>query len=169
DVGEALDPALEPVLQKAVFKQGGRSLIRLGDSDVDYDPNFKLFITTKVANPHYLPEVCIKVTIINFTVTMKGLEDQLLGEVVRQERPDLEEQRDRLVVSISADKKQLQELEDKILKLLKESQGNILDDEQLINTLNHSKLTSSVIAASGRRGPQPHHQRGTSGKHRAAG
>ncbi|KAJ9531756.1 hypothetical protein QJQ45_021904, partial [Haematococcus lacustris] len=146
DVGEALDPALEPVLQKAVFKQGGRSLIRLGDSDVDYDPNFKLFITTKVANPHYLPEVCIKVTIINFTVTMKGLEDQLLGEVVRQERPDLEEQRDRLVVSISADKKQLQELEDKILKLLKESQGNILDDEQLINTLNHSKLTSSVIA-----------------------
>eukprot|EP00955_Chlamydomonas_euryale_P053282 355458-Chlamydomonas_euryale.AAC.1 len=35
-------------------------------------------------NPHYLPEVCIKVTIINFTVTMKGLEDQLLGEVVRK-------------------------------------------------------------------------------------
>ena len=71
DAGETLDPALEPVLQKAVFKQGGRLLIRLGDSDVDYDPNFKLYITTKLANPHYLPEVCIKVTVINFTVTMK--------------------------------------------------------------------------------------------------
>ncbi|EFJ52606.1 dynein heavy chain 7 [Volvox carteri f. nagariensis] len=146
DVGEALDPALEPVLQKAIFKQGGRTLIRLGDSDVDYDPNFRFFITTKLANPHYLPEVCIKVTIINFTVTMKGLEDQLLGEVVRKERPDLEEAKDRLVLSISADKKQLGELEDKILKLLKESSGNILDDEQLINTLNHSKTTSSVIS-----------------------
>ncbi|GFR44385.1 hypothetical protein Agub_g5605 [Astrephomene gubernaculifera] len=146
DVGETLDPALEPVLQKAVFKQGGRMLIRLGDSDVDYDPNFRFYVTTKLANPHYLPEVCIKVTIINFTVTMKGLEDQLLGEVVRKERPDLEEAKDRLVLSISADKKQLGELEDKILKLLKESSGNILDDEQLINTLNHSKTTSSVIS-----------------------
>jgi dynein heavy chain len=70
-VGETLDPSLEPILQKAVFKVGGRSLIRLGGADVDYDPNFKLFITTKMSNPHYLPEVCIKVTVINFTVTMK--------------------------------------------------------------------------------------------------
>jgi dynein heavy chain len=42
-------------------------LVRLGDSDVDYDPGFRLFMTTKLPNPHYLPEVCIKVTIINFT------------------------------------------------------------------------------------------------------
>ena len=61
DIGEALDPALEPVLQKQVFKQGGRLLIRLGDSDVDYDPNFKFYMTTKMPNPHYLPEICIKV------------------------------------------------------------------------------------------------------------
>jgi hypothetical protein len=51
--------------------QGGRTLIRLGDSDVDYDPGFKFYVTTKMSNPHYLPEICIKVTIINFTVTMK--------------------------------------------------------------------------------------------------
>eukprot|EP00879_Flechtneria_rotunda_P011225 GHRR01011724.1.p1 GENE.GHRR01011724.1~~GHRR01011724.1.p1 ORF type:complete len:1363 (+),score=486.85 GHRR01011724.1:1838-5926(+) len=145
DVGEVLDPALEPVLQRCTFKQGGRLLIRLGDADVDYDPSFKLYITTKLANPHYLPEVCIKVTIINFTVTMQGLEDQLLVEVVRQERPELEEQRDRLITSITADKKQLQELEDKILKLLRECEGNILDDEQLLATLNTSQHTSAAI------------------------
>ena len=120
-------------------------MIRLGDTDVDYDPSFRLYMTTKLSNPHYMPDVCIKVTLVNFTVTMKGLEDQLLGDVVRKERADLEEQNDRLVVSISSDKKQLKDLEDKILKLLKESQGNILDDEVLINTLNNSKLTSSVI------------------------
>lgn len=87
DVGETLEPALEPVLLKAVFKQGNRTLIRLGDNDVDYDPQFRLFMTCKMPNPHYLPEVCIKVTVINFTVTMQGLEDQLLGEVVKLERP----------------------------------------------------------------------------------
>jgi dynein heavy chain len=140
DIGETLDPSLETILQKQVFKQGGRSLIRIGDSDVDYDPNFKFYMTTKIPNPHYMPEVCIKVTIINFTVTRKGLEDQLLGDLVRHEAHELEEAKDKLVVSISNDKKQLKELEDKILKLLKESEGNILDDEQLINTLNNSKV-----------------------------
>ena len=49
--------------------------------------------TTKMPNPHYLPEVCIKVTLINFTVTMDGLEAQLLGDVVAHERPDIEEKK----------------------------------------------------------------------------
>ncbi|XP_055860055.1 dynein axonemal heavy chain 6-like isoform X8 [Biomphalaria glabrata] len=145
DVGEALDPALEPVLLKQTFIQGGRVLIRLGDSDIDYDRNFRFYMTTKLSNPHYLPEVCIKVTVINFTVTKKGLEDQLLSDVVSLERPDLEEQRNELIMRINADKNQLKSIEDKILKLLFESEGNILDNEELINTLNDSKVTSAVI------------------------
>nr|KAI8727104.1 dynein heavy chain 6; axonemal-like isoform X4 [Biomphalaria glabrata] len=115
DVGEALDPALEPVLLKQTFIQGGRVLIRLGDSDIDYDRNFRFYMTTKLSNPHYLPEVCIKVTVINFTVTKKGLEDQLLSDVVSLERPDLEEQRNELIMRINADKNQLKSIEDKIL------------------------------------------------------
>jgi len=145
DVGEELDPSLEPVLQKQIYKQGGRKLIRVGDSDVDYNDDFRFYMTTKLPNPHYLPEVCIKVTLINFTVTLEGLEDQLLGLVVREERPDLEKAKNHLVVSLAADKKQLQELEDKILRLLSASEGNILDDEVLINTLSDSKVTSGVI------------------------
>lgn len=79
EIGETLDPSLEPILLKQTFTSCGRLLIRLGDTDVDYDRNFRFYMTTKLANPHYLPEVCIKVTIINFTVTKSGLEDQLLG------------------------------------------------------------------------------------------
>ena len=145
EVGETLDPSLEPILLKQTFKQGGRLLIRLGDSDVDYDKNFRFYMTTKMANPHYLPEICIKVTIINFTVTKTGLEDQLLSDVVRLERPDLEQQRSKLIVAINEDKNQLKSIEDKILKLLFNSQGNILDDEVLIATLNDSKVTSTAI------------------------
>eukprot|EP01029_Cantina_marsupialis_P009144 TRINITY_DN2137_c0_g5_i1.p1 TRINITY_DN2137_c0_g5~~TRINITY_DN2137_c0_g5_i1.p1 ORF type:complete len:3984 (-),score=1416.37 TRINITY_DN2137_c0_g5_i1:203-12154(-) len=146
DIGEQLDPALEPVLAKAVFKQQGRLLIHLGDSDIDYDPNFRFYLSTKLPNPHYLPEVCIKVTIINFTVTRPGLEDQLLGDVVRKEKPEVEERKNRLVVSMAADKKQLKDIEDKILRLLSESKGNILDDEVLIKTLGDSKVISGVIS-----------------------
>ena len=89
-------------------------------------------MTTKLRNPHYLPEVCIKVTVINFTVTMSGLVDQLMGAVVKKERPEVERKKNDLVVSMSKDKKQLKDLEDKILKLLRESQGNILDDKVLL-------------------------------------
>ncbi|KAJ3321819.1 Dynein heavy chain 6, axonemal [Boothiomyces sp. JEL0866] len=145
DVGEQLDPALEPLLLKQTVRQGGRVLMKLGDSLVEYDRNFKLYITTKLQNPHYLPEVCIKVTIINFTVTKAGLEGQLLADVVKLERPELEEQRNSLIVNIAADKKQLKDIEEKILKLLFNSQGNILDDEELITILNQSKVTSSTI------------------------
>lgn len=75
DIGEFLDPALDPVLARAVFSQQGRKLIRLGDDNIDYNDDFRLYVSTKLPNPHYLPEVCIKVTVINFTVTMSGLED----------------------------------------------------------------------------------------------
>ncbi|KAM5227834.1 dynein axonemal heavy chain 6 [Ctenodactylus gundi] len=145
ELKETLDPALEPVLLKQIFISGGRLLIHLGDSDIDYDKNFRFYMTTKMPNPHYLPEVCIKVTIINFTVTKSGLEDQLLSDVVRLERPELEEQRVKLIVRINSDKNQLKAIEDKILKLLFTSEGNILDNEELIETLQDSKITSGAI------------------------
>lgn len=81
DMGEQVDPALVPILKKQTYTVAGRLLIRLGDSEVDYDPHFKFYMTSKMANPHYLPEVCILVTIVNFTVTPSGLEDQLLSLV----------------------------------------------------------------------------------------
>ncbi|KAI4494191.1 hypothetical protein M0802_009060 [Mischocyttarus mexicanus] len=146
EVTETLDPSLEPVLLKQLFVQGGRTLIRLGDSDIEYDENFRLYITTKIANPHYLPEICIKVTIVNFTVTSHGLQEQLLADVVRLERPDLEEIRNELIGKINSDKGQLQSIEDKILTLLYGSGDDILDNEELIETLNESKETSAIIA-----------------------
>lgn len=62
-------------------------------------------------------------------------------DVVRLERPDLEKQRSELIIRINNDKSQLKGIEDKILKLLFQSEGNILDDEELIDTLNESKVT----------------------------
>jgi dynein heavy chain len=75
NIDEQLDPALEPVLLKNVVKSPSGLVIKLGDNEVPYSPEFKFYISTKLANPHYLPEICIKVCIINFTVTPEGLED----------------------------------------------------------------------------------------------
>jgi dynein heavy chain len=76
DVEEYLDPGIDPVLLKQVFKaESGIQSIRIGDANLDYDDNFRFYLTTKMPNPHYLPEICIKVTLINFTVTFEGLEE----------------------------------------------------------------------------------------------
>ncbi len=99
-----------------MYPLGGRFMIRLGDKELDYNPDFKFYITTKLGNPHYTPEISTKTTITNFAVKEVGLEAQLLGIVVRKERPELEEQKDSLVMNIAAGKKKLAELEDEILR-----------------------------------------------------
>ncbi|GBM76876.1 Dynein heavy chain 7, axonemal, partial [Araneus ventricosus] len=85
DVGEELDPSLEPLLQRKTFKHGGIDMVQLGDSSIEFNKDFQLYITTKLRNPHYLPEISTKVSLINFMITPEGLEDQLLGIVVAQE------------------------------------------------------------------------------------
>jgi dynein heavy chain len=145
NVLEELDPSIEPLLMKQTFKQGGVTCIRLGDSNVEYSEVFRFYITTKLRNPHYLPEISVKVTLLNFMITPLGLEDQLLGIVVKEERPDLEEAKANLIMESAANKKKLQEIEDQILHILSSSSGNILEDESAINTLNQSKVVSDDI------------------------
>merc|ERR1711871_241004 len=145
NVPEAIDPILESVLLKQLVKAGGVYTIRLGDASIEYDHNFKLYITTKLRNPHYPPELCVKVNLLNFMATAEGLQDQMLGKVVAMEQKKLENQRQQLIVEDAENQRQLKEIEDKILYLLKNAEGNILDDEVLINTLADSKTTSDKI------------------------
>jgi dynein heavy chain len=146
NVGEELDPSLEPLLQKQIIKKGSGSYIKLGDTEVPYNADFRFYITTKLRNPHYLPEVSVKVTLLNFMITPEGLTDQLLGIVVSQERPDLEEQRNLLIVESAENKRRLKEIEDQILHIMSSSSGNILEDETAISTLKGSKAVSDEIS-----------------------
>lgn len=146
DVGEELDPALDPILNKSIVKVGNRTLLKLEEGkEVEYNTDFRFYITSKAGNPKFKPEISTKTTIANFAVTEQGLEAQLLATVVRQERRELEEQKDELVMKMSQGKKRLFELEDKILHLLNTAQGSLLDNEHLVNALQSSKETAEEI------------------------
>jgi len=145
NIAEVMDASLEPLLQKQTFKQAGAMCIRLGDATVEYHEAFKFYITTKMRNPHYPPELCTRVTLLNFMITMEGLEDQLLGLVVAKERPDLEEEKNQLILQGAENKRQLKEIEDKILHVLSASEGNILEDEEGVKVLSASKVLSDEI------------------------
>jgi dynein heavy chain len=75
DVGEEMDPVLDNVLNKSFITVGRNLCVRVGDKELEYNINFKLFITTRMSNPHYTPEVSTKVTVVNFTVKESGLEE----------------------------------------------------------------------------------------------
>ena len=65
---------------------GGAPIIKLGDKEVEYNFDFRFYITTKLSNPHYSPEIATKSTICNFAVKEQGLEAQLLGETTVMSR-----------------------------------------------------------------------------------
>merc|ERR1719498_1684891 len=120
-------------------------MLRFGDSTVEWSKDFYLYITTKLSNPHYAPEVCVTVGLLNFMATLDGLQDQQLGILVAMEEPEVEQKRVNLVIESAQAKAQLKEIEDRILALLSASTGNILDDEELIETLSNSKVMSVKI------------------------
>jgi dynein heavy chain, axonemal len=131
---------LDSLFLKQTFVLGGMTNIKVGNDVVRYNNNFRLFLTTRLSNPHYLPETAIMVTLLNFAITPQGLEDQLLGLVVATERPDLEECRQTLIVEGASNRKELLETERQILDVLSKAEGDILEDETAINTLTNAKV-----------------------------
>jgi dynein heavy chain len=118
----------------------------LGENIVEYSKDFRLYLTTKLRNPHYLPELSTKVTLLNFMITPEGLEDQLLGTVVAKDRPELEEEKAQLIMQSAENKKKLKEIEDQILEILSSAEGNILENEKAIEVLSSSKVLSNEVA-----------------------
>ncbi|KAF5272111.1 hypothetical protein FQA39_LY01194 [Lamprigera yunnana] len=147
NIHEDLEAPLDPLLYKAIFKSVGTWVVAIGENLIPYHKNFKLYLTSKMRNPHYLPEVFNKVTIINFALTVTGLEDQLQGIVVTKERPDLQRKREELIIESAENKSALAKTEENILRTLSESKGDILEDESAIRILDQSKLISIDIIA----------------------
>ncbi|KAM7360514.1 dynein heavy chain at 93AB isoform 2-T2 [Cochliomyia hominivorax] len=143
NIDEQLDPVLDPLLGRNLIKKG--KAIKIGDKEVEYNSNFRLILHTKLANPHYKPEMQAQTTLINFTVTRDGLEDQLLAEVVKAERPDLEDLKAELTKQQNDFKIMLKQLEDDLLSRLSSSGENILGDTALVENLETTKSTASEI------------------------
>jgi len=142
-----IDAILEPVLSRAIIKRGKVGMfLKIGGDEIEYDPKFQLYLQSKLPNPHYRPETSAQCTIINFIVTQKGLEDQILAMVVNQEKPELEQEKQVLVRRQNEFKVQLSRLEDELLTQLSSAEPEtILDNLPLIVGLEKTKATSKDI------------------------
>ncbi|XP_024130607.1 dynein heavy chain 9, axonemal [Oryzias melastigma] len=143
NLGETLDPVLGPLLGRETIKKG--RYIKIGDKECEYNHSFRLILHTKLANPHYQPELQAQCTLINFTVTRDGLEDQLLAAVVSMERPDLEKQKSDLTKQQNQFRITLKTLEDDLLSRLSSASGNFLGDTELVESLERNKSMAEDI------------------------
>ena len=121
--------------------------MKIGEKTLQYNEDFKFFMTTTLPNPHYSPETSVKVTILNFSITPIGLEDQMLNLLVLQELPELQEKKNQIVEENAKSAKILYDIEDSLLEALSsKSVAQLLDNDDLIEKLAASKTTSTEIA-----------------------
>ena len=139
NLDEELDPSIEPILNKSIKKIAGKLMLYLGEKEVLYNPNFRFYMTTKLANPRYKAEVSTRVTLVNFMVKENGLEEQLTSEVIRRMEFNLEKTRIELVNKNAENERKLKQVDDNILRMLQETKGSLIDDETLIKELQNSK------------------------------
>ncbi|XP_039379215.1 dynein heavy chain 11, axonemal isoform X8 [Mauremys reevesii] len=143
NLNETVDPVLDPLLGRNTIKKG--KYIKIEDKECEFNKNFRLILHTKLANPHYQPELQAQTTLINFTVTRDGLEEQLLAEVVSVERPELEKLKSLLTKQQNDFKIELKHLEDDLLLRLSAAEGSFLGDTELVEKLESTKSTAAEI------------------------
>lgn len=143
---ENYDPVLNPVLNREVRKTAGRVLISLGDQDIDLSPSFCIFLSTRDPSIEFPPDICSRVTFVNFTITKSSLQSQCLHRVLKAERPDIDEKRSNQLKLQGEYQVRLRLLEKSLLQALNDSKGRILDDDSVISTLERLKLEADDIS-----------------------
>ncbi|KAI4467240.1 dynein heavy chain [Holotrichia oblita] len=142
---ENYDPILNPVLNRELRRTGGRVLITLGDQDIDLSPSFVIFLSTRDPTVEFPPDICSRVTFVNFTVTRSSLQSQCLNQVLKAERPDIDEKRSDLLKLQGEFHLRLRQLEKSLLQALNDAKGKILDDDSVITTLETLKQEAAEI------------------------
>ncbi len=140
DVEENIHSNFDPVLKMGKYEEGKKqTVLKLGEDSVTVNKNFMLYLTTKLARPHFSPEICSKVVMLNFLATEEGLVDQMLNIIVKKEEPKKEGEKEENINKSYEIKKRLKGLEEEILKNVTTHKESILGDDKLLEALKTTK------------------------------
>lgn len=142
---DSVEPMLVPLVKRDFSNQGSRRVVQIGDKLVDFNMQFRMYLVTRNPRPHLPPDTKAIITEVNFSVTRAGLEGQLLGVTLQSEKPELEKQKSEMLQKEEDCKVQIAALESKLLMALASSEGNLLENQELIDTLTETKVKAAEI------------------------
>ena len=142
---EKIDPIMNSLLNKEIHKQSGRNLIRIGDQEIDFSLTFNMFMITRDSSCHFTPDLCSRVTFLNFTITPSSLQNQILDIILKNERPEVNKAKEDLIKAQRDFKLQLRQLEEDLLTALN-SEGNLLENNEVMTRLEDIKKKSNDIS-----------------------
>ena len=134
------------LLKKDLMKVGPRMVVQLGEKFVDWNDSFKLVFLSRNHALKLEPYAAALVNEVNNLVTAKGLEQKLLSIIINHERPDIEEKKKECLEQERTLKIDIKKLEEQLLNELASSEGNILENVSLLNSLNDTKVKSIKIS-----------------------
>ncbi|KAA6397427.1 MAG: putative Cytoplasmic dynein 1 heavy chain 1, partial [Streblomastix strix] len=146
---EHSDPVLHPLLNKEFRRVSGRMMVQLDKNQIDVSPKFQLFLSTAVpaGSLQLSPDMCSRVTVANFTVTMSSLAARCMSRIVAVERPEVGTQRAQISKARGEDSMRLHDVERKLLQALSGTSTSIIDDTKVVNTLESLKKDAANIRA----------------------
>ena len=155
-----IEPILYPLVSKELKIHGGRGAfddeegsnstsglrnnrlsVQLGDKRIDYDSNFRLYLVaqTPAIMKQMSANIAVYFNIANFAITKEALERQLLAITIEHDQPELEHARTKALGDAENLRLQLSQLEEQLLIALADSQGNLLENHALVDSLNETK------------------------------
>ncbi|RZC33069.1 cytoplasmic dynein 2 heavy chain 1 [Asbolus verrucosus] len=143
---EDVPSILFPILREEFVYQGERKLINLNGKLIDYHNDFIMILSSRNEQLKVAADVGAIVSTMNFTVTHAGLTEQLLSCTIRQENPELEDKRKQLLREREELQEKQYQLQNRLLEDLANSSGDILQNSNLLASLNETKASSSAIS-----------------------
>ncbi len=143
-----IPPFLYPILRKEMFFHGSRSMVVIGEKAVPFHPNFRIFLVSgKSGRPLKDTEKGLVIQ-INFSLTKKGISNELLGITLQVEKPELIDLKKRKSKEEEESRNALESFENDLLSILSSTDDDIISNPKLITTLSQIKAKATSITES---------------------
>ncbi|CAI4034808.1 hypothetical protein SMKI_11G2590 [Saccharomyces mikatae IFO 1815] len=143
--GEYFDPIISRLISKEFNRAGSRVTVEIGDHEVDVSSDFRLFIHSCDPSGKIPIFLRSRVRLIDFVTNKESIEARVFEITLTEENAEMQRQREDLIKLNTEYKLRLKNLEKQLLNELSKSQGNMLENDELMITLNRLKKEATKI------------------------
>nr|3QMZ_A Chain A, Cytoplasmic dynein heavy chain [Saccharomyces cerevisiae]3QMZ_B Chain B, Cytoplasmic dynein heavy chain [Saccharomyces cerevisiae] len=143
--GEFFDPIISRLISREFNHAGNRVTVEIGDHEVDVSGDFKLFIHSCDPSGDIPIFLRSRVRLVHFVTNKESIETRIFDITLTEENAEMQRKREDLIKLNTEYRLKLKNLEKRLLEELNNSQGNMLENDELMVTLNNLKKEAMNI------------------------